>query len=837
MTDKFDLNGLVPMLSDDMMEEDTEFIPLLSSEDEDQMNSEKIPDELSILPLRNTVLFPGVVIPITVGRDKSISLVKDAYKGTKTIGVVSQKNDTTEDPTFDDLNRIGTVAHIIKMLRMPDGNTTVIIQGKRRFELKEVKQTEPYLKASVKVFVETRPKSDDQEFIALVSSLKDLALQIVKHSPHIPSEAGFALRNIESPSFLINFISSNMNATVAEKQKMLEVLDLKERATLVLANLTKELQMLELKNQIQSKVKVDIDKQQRDYFLHQQMKTIQEELGENNFTQDIQGMKDRAKAKKWTKEVGEAFEKAIGKLERMNPNAAEYSIQTNYLEVLLDMPWSEVSKDNFDLKHAEKILNKDHFGMEKVKERILEHLAVLKLKNNMKSPILCLYGPPGVGKTSLGKSIAESLGRKYVRMSLGGLRDEAEIRGHRKTYIGAMPGRILQNIKKAGTSNPVFVLDEIDKVGNDFHGDPSSALLEVLDPEQNNAFYDNYIELDYDLSNVLFIATANSLSTIQPALRDRMEIIEINGYTIEEKMEIAKRHLIPKQLEEQGLKKDQLALSKNVIEYIIENYTRESGVRGLEKVIAKIVRNAAKSIAMGQKYNVNVEEKDLVKILGPAHAKDRYQGNDTAGVVTGLAWTSVGGDILFIETSITRGTGKLTLTGNLGDVMKESAVIALEYLKAHCTILDLKPEVFDKWNVHIHVPEGATPKDGPSAGITMLTAIASAFTQRKVKKHLAMTGEITLRGRVLAVGGIKEKILAAKRAGIKEIILSIDNKRDIEEIKKEYIKDLKFYYVEQMIDVVKYALLKEKVAEPIDFTIKEEDKKEATVLAAKSKKG
>jgi ATP-dependent Lon protease len=836
MTDKFDLNGLVPMLSDDMMEEDTEFIPLLSSEDEDQMNSEKIPDELSILPLRNTVLFPGVVIPITVGRDKSISLVKDAYKGTKTIGVVSQKNDTTEDPTFDDLNRIGTVAHIIKMLRMPDGNTTVIIQGKRRFELKEVKQTEPYLKASVKVFVETRPKSDDQEFIALVSSLKDLALQIVKHSPHIPSEAGFALRNIESPSFLINFISSNMNATVAEKQKMLEVLDLKERATLVLANLTKELQMLELKNQIQSKVKVDIDKQQRDYFLHQQMKTIQEELGENNFTQDIQGMKDRAKAKKWTKEIAEAFEKAIGKLERMNPNAAEYSIQTNYLEVLLDMPWSEVSKDNFDLKHAEKILNKDHFGMEKVKERILEHLAVLKLKNNMKSPILCLYGPPGVGKTSLGKSIAESLGRKYVRMSLGGLRDEAEIRGHRKTYIGAMPGRVLQNIKKAGTSNPVFVLDEIDKVGNDFHGDPSSALLEVLDPEQNNAFYDNYIELDYDLSNVLFIATANSLSTIQPALRDRMEIIEINGYTIEEKMEIAKRHLIPKQLEEQGLKKDQLALSKDVIEYIIENYTRESGVRGLEKVIAKIVRNAAKSIAMAQKYNVNVEEKDLVKILGPAHAKDRYQGNDTAGVVTGLAWTSVGGDILFIETSITRGTGKLTLTGNLGDVMKESAVIALEYLKAHSTILDLKPEVFDKWNVHIHVPEGATPKDGPSAGITMLTAIASAFTQRKVKKQLAMTGEITLRGRVLAVGGIKEKILAAKRAGIKEIILSIDNKRDIEEIKKEYIKDLKFYYVEQMIDVVKYALLKEKVAEPIDFTIKEEDKKEATVLAAKSKK-
>jgi len=570
--------------------------------------------------------------------------------------------------------------------------------------------------------------------------------------------------------------------------------------------------------------------------LHQQMKTIQEELGENKFAQDIQSMKDRATKKKWTKEVAEAFEKAIGKLERMNPNAAEYSIQTNYVEVLLDLPWNENTKDNFDLKHAEKVLNKDHFGMEKVKERILEHLAVLKLKSNMKSPIICLYGPPGVGKTSLGKSIAESLGRKYVRMSLGGLRDEAEVRGHRKTYIGAMPGRVLQNIKKAGTSNPVFVLDEIDKVGNDFHGDPSSALLEVLDPEQNNAFYDNYVELEYDLSNVLFIATANSLSTIQPALRDRMEIIEINGYTIEEKMEIAKRHLVPKQLEEQGLKKEQLALNKSVIEYVIENYTRESGVRGLEKVIAKIVRHAAKSIAMEQKYNVNVEEKDLVKILGPAHAKDRYQGNDMAGVVTGLAWTSVGGDILFIETSITRGTGKLTLTGNLGEVMKESAVIALEYLKAHSAILGLKPEVFDKWNVHIHVPEGATPKDGPSAGITMLTAIASAFTQRKVKKQLAMTGEITLRGRVLAVGGIKEKILAAKRAGIKEVILSVDNKKDIEDIKKEYIKDLKFHYVEQMIDVVKYALLKEKVANPIDFTIKQEEKKSNTVFAEGAKK-
>ncbi len=825
MTDSIDLKGLMSIANDSMIDEDTEFIPLLSTQDEDHMNAEKVPDELSILPLRNTVLFPGVVIPITVGRDKSIKLVKDAYKGDKIIGVVSQKRDSIEDPKIEDLNRVGTVAQIIKMLRLPDGNTTVILQGKKRFEIKEVKQTEPYLKASISAFSESRPSKEDNEFQALVSSLKDLALQIVKLSPNIPSEAGFALKNIESPSFLINFISSNMNATVEEKQKMLEVVELKDRATLVLTNLTKELQMLELKNQIQSKVKVDLDKQQRDYFLHQQMKTIQEELGENSYTQDVLEMKEKAKGKKWSKEIGELVAKQIGKLERMNPNAAEYSIQTNYLEVLLDLPWSENSKDNFDLKHAEKVLNKDHFGIEKVKERILEHLAVLKLKGNMKSPILCLYGPPGVGKTSLGKSIAESLGRKYIRMSLGGLKDEAEIRGHRKTYIGAMPGRILQNIKKAGTSNPVFILDEIDKVGNDYHGDPSSALLEVLDPEQNFAFYDNYLEVDYDLSNVMFIATANSLSSIQPALRDRMEIIEINGYTIEEKIEIASRHLMPKQLEEQGMKKEKIALDKKMMEYIIENYTRESGVRGLEKVIAKVVRNAAKSIAMEQKYNAKVEEKDLIKILGPAHAKDRYQGNDVAGVVTGLAWTSVGGDILFIETSITRGNGKLTLTGNLGEVMKESAIIALEYLKSHSAIIGLKADVFDKWNVHIHVPEGATPKDGPSAGITMLTAIASAFTQRKVRPHLAMTGEITLRGRVLAVGGIKEKILAAKRAGIKEIILSVDNRKDIEDIKKGYIKELKFHYVEKMIDVVKIALLKEKVEYPLEVNIKEEVKK------------
>lgn len=819
MTDNFDLNGLSPLLSDGIIDEETDYIPLLSSEDEDQMNSEKVPEELSILPLRNTVLFPGVVIPITVGRDKSINLIKDAYKGDKIIGVVSQKNDSIEDPNIDDLNMVGTVAHIIKMLRMPDGNTTVIIQGKKRFEIKKITQTDPYIRASITAFAEVRPDKENKEFQALVSSLKDLALRIIKESPQIPSEAGFALKNIESPSFLVNFISSNMNAPVAEKQKMLEVPDLTERATIVLTNLTKELQMLELKNQIQSKVKVDLDKQQRDYFLHQQLKTIQEELGENN-SQELRDMRTKAKDKKWSKEVAQSFDKALTKLERMNPNAAEYSIQTNYLEVMLDLPWEDTTTDNFDLKRAEKVLNKDHFGMEKVKERILEHLAVLKLKGNMKSPIICLYGPPGVGKTSLGKSIAESLGRKYVRMSLGGLKDEAEIRGHRKTYIGAMPGRILQNIKKAGSSNPVFILDEIDKVGNDFHGDPSSALLEVLDPEQNNAFYDNYLEMDYDLSNVMFIATANSLSSIQPALRDRMEIIEITGYTTEEKIEIAKRHLLPKQLEEQGVKKEQLVLDKKMLEYIIENYTRESGVRSLEKVLAKIVRNTAKSIAMEQKYAVNVGEKELTKILGPSHEKDRYQGNDVAGVVTGLAWTPVGGDILFIESSLTKGNGKLTLTGNLGDVMKESAVIALEYLKSHSSILGLKPEVFDQWNVHIHVPEGATPKDGPSAGITMLTALASSFTQRKVKKHLAMTGEITLRGRVLPVGGIKEKILAAKRANIKEIILSVDNKKDIQEIKADYIKGLKFIYVEKMIDVVKLALLKEKVEQPIDFTTK-----------------
>jgi len=794
-----------------IVEEDAEFIPLLSQEDEEMMNNEKLPDTLAILPLRNTVLFPGVVIPITVGRDKSIQLIREAYKGDKTIGVVSQKNDSVEDPKAEDLHEIGTIAHIIKQLRMPDGSTTVILQGKKRFKIKEFTQTEPYLKATISPFIETKPAKDDKEFSALVSSLKDLAAQIIRQSPQIPSEAAFAINNIESASFLVNFISSNSNVPTAEKQQMLELPDLTERATQVLKHLTQELQMLQLKNEIQSKVRTDIDKQQREYFLHQQIKTIQDELGENQNEQELREFKEKAKTKKWSKEVAELFEKQLAKLQRMNPNAAEYSMQSNYLELLLDLPWGEYTTDNFNLKNAERILNEDHHGLDKVKERILEHLAVIKLKGNLKSPIICLHGPPGVGKTSLGKSIAKALGRKYVRMSLGGLKDESEIRGHRKTYIGAMPGRIMQSLKKIQSSNPVFVLDEIDKVGADYHGDPSSALLEVLDPEQNSNFYDNYLELDYDLSKVLFIATANSLSSIQPALRDRMEIIEINGYTTEEKIQIAQKHLLPKVQEETGLKKNNLKISDKVLEKIIEDYTRESGVRTLEKRIGKIARHIAKEVAGNKKNSTKINEENVVKILGPAHSKDKYQGNDVPGVVTGLAWTQTGGDILFIETSLSEGKDqKLTLTGNLGDVMKESAVIALEYLKAHPNIIDASPEIFANKNIHIHVPEGATPKDGPSAGIAMLTSLASAFTKRKVKKNLAMTGEITLRGRVLAIGGVQEKLLAAKRAGIKEIILCEDNRKDVAEIKADYLKGLTINYVTQMHEVLDFALLKDK---------------------------
>jgi ATP-dependent Lon protease len=808
---KSDIKKLV--LKTGGLEEDADFIPLLSAEDEDNMRNERIPDILPILPLRNTVLFPGVVIPITVGRDKSIQLIKDYNRTDKTIGVVAQKSDSIEEPTDKDLYRVGTVAHIIKMLRMPDGNTTIIIQGKKRFKILEYTQIDPYHKAKVEAFEEVRPAKADEEFQAIIQNLKETSVQIVKISPNIPSDASFAINNIESPTFLVNFISSNMNAATEDKQRMLEVPDLKERSLLVLEYLNKELQMLELRNQIQTKTKMDLDKQQREYFLNQQIKTIQEELGGNNFEQEINGYKEKAKTKKWSDEIKEVFEKQIAKLQRMNPNAAEYGIQTNYIELLLELPWNETTQDNFDLPHAETILNDDHFGLEKVKERIIEHLAVLKLKGNLKSPILCLYGPPGVGKTSLGKSIAKALNRKYVRMSLGGLKDESEIRGHRKTYIGAMPGRIIQNIKKVQSSNPVFILDEIDKVGNDYHGDPSSALLEVLDPEQNFAFYDNFLEVDYDLSKVMFIATCNSLATIQPALRDRMEIIEVNGYTVEEKLEIAKRHLIPKQIDENGLKRTQLKLTDKVLEFIIETYTAESGVRHLEKTISKIARNIAVHIARNEEMP-KINEETVVKILGPSHIKSKYQGNDIAGVVTGLAWTQVGGDILFIETSISKSKSpKLTLTGNLGDVMKESATLALEYLKSHPALLDLPESMFEEMAIHLHVPEGATPKDGPSAGIAMLTSLASAFTRRKVKKALAMTGEITLRGKVLPVGGIKEKILAAKRAGIKEIILSADNQKDVEDIKQEYLKGLTFHYVTEMDEVLKLSLLREKAKE------------------------
>lgn len=793
-------------------DENSELIPLMTPEDEAEINNELLPNSLPILPLRNTVLFPGVVIPITAGRDKSIKLIKDANNGSKVIGVVAQKDINVEDPSASDLYQIGTVARILKVLKMPDGNTTIIIQGKKRFELDQVISEKPYISATVKEVPEAKPAVDNQEFSAIIDSIKDLSYRIIKESPNIPTEATFAIKNIESNSFLVNFVSSNMNLLVKEKQELLEINDLKERALATLKYMTVEYQKLELKNDIQSKVQSDINQQQREYFLHQQMKTIQEELGGMSYDEEIEEMQARADKKNWSEEVGEHFNKELAKLQRMNPQVAEYSIQRNYLDLFLDLPWNEFSKDKFDLKRAQRILDRDHYGLEDVKKRIIEYLAVLKLRNDMKSPILCFYGPPGVGKTSLGKSIAEALGREYVRMSLGGLRDEAEIRGHRKTYIGAMPGRILQMLKKAQTSNPVFVLDEIDKLSNSYQGDPSSAMLEVLDPEQNSEFYDNFLEVGFDLSKVMFIATANSLSTIQPALRDRMEIIEVTGYTIEEKTEIAKRHLLPKQLKEHGLDAKDLKIAKPQLEKIVEGYTRESGVRGLEKQIAKMVRHTAKNIAMGEKYNIKITNEDIVEVLGaPKLERDKYENNEVAGVVTGLAWTSVGGDILFIESILSKGKGDLNITGNLGKVMKESATIAMEYIKANAEDFGLNPDIFSKYNVHIHVPEGATPKDGPSAGITMLTSLMSLFTQRKVKKSLAMTGEITLRGKVLPVGGIKEKILAAKRARIKEIILCEDNKRDIAEIKKEYLKGLTFHYVKEMSEVLDIALTRQKV--------------------------
>jgi len=796
--------------------EDTDFIPLISEEDEESITMTLVPETLPILPLRNTVLFPGVIIPITVGRDKSMKLVRDIYQKSKIIGTVAQKDPNVDDPGPDEMFKVGTVAQLLRILEMPDGSTSVIIQGKKRFKINEVVTSEPYYIARVSALEDIKPRRKDHEFEAIVGSLKDLSLKIIKLSSNIPPETSFAVKNIESSAFLINFISSNSDIRMIEKQHLLEQSNLKKRATALLQYLAREVQMLELKHDIQTKVKVDMDQQQREYFLHQQMKTIQDELGGNPIEQEIEELKARAKRKKWGRETGATFIKEVDKLNRLNPATGEYSVQLNYLQTLLELPWNEYTKDNFDLKRAQRILDRDHFGLEKVKDRIIEHLAVLKLKGDMKSPIICLCGPPGVGKTSLGKSVAKALNRKYIRMSLGGIHDEAEIRGHRKTYIGAMPGRIIQSLKKVKSANPVFVLDEIDKVGRDFHGDPASALLEVLDPEQNSTFYDNFIELEYDLSRVLFIATANTTSTINPALLDRMELINVSGYIVEEKVEIARRHLVPKELKNHGLTPGSLVLSKKMLEYLVENYTRESGVRELDKTLAKIVRVIAKKVAMDENYNKNLSEKDIEAILGaPRYLNDKYQGNEFAGVVTGLAWTAAGGEILFVETSLSKGKGNLTLTGNLGDVMKESAVIALEYIKSHSDVLNLAPEVFENWNVHVHVPEGAIPKDGPSAGITMATSIASAMTQRKVKKQLAMTGEITLRGRVLPVGGIKEKILAAKRANLNEIILSEENRKDIQEINEIYLRGLTFHYVSNIMQVFNHALLEEKVSKPV----------------------
>ncbi len=797
--------------SQEGFEDDAEFIPIMSEEEADELMKLNVPDVLPILPLKNTVLFPGIVIPITVGREKSLKLIREVYRKNRILGVVAQKDAQTEDPELKDLYQIGTVAQVLKILEMPDGSTSVIIQGKKRFQITDLVSDKPYLMARVQN-LEDKKSSNKDEMNAIVGSLKDLSMKIIKLSSNIPPEATFAVKNIESPSFLINFLSSNNDMEIAEKQKLLELSDLKGRGIRLLEYLSKEVQMLELKNDIQSKVKHDLDQQQREYLLHQQMKTIQDELGGNPAEKEINELKEKGEKKKWSKETGEHFSKEVDKLSRLNPASGEYSVQMNYVQTMLELPWNEYTKDNFNLNRAQKILDKDHFGLEKVKERMLEHLAVLKLKGDLKSPIICLVGPPGVGKTSLGKSVASALNRKYVRISLGGLHDEAEIRGHRKTYIGAMPGRIIQNLKKAKSSNPVFVLDEIDKVGKDFHGDPASALLEVLDPEQNSTFHDNYLELDYDLSKVLFIATANTVSSINPALIDRMEVIDISGYLVEEKIEIAKKHLIPKQLDSHGLKKNDLKFTAKSIEKIIESYTRESGVRQLDKVLAKIIRVIARKIAFEEEYAKSIKPNDLEELLGPPRfLKDKYESNEFPGVVTGLAWTAHGGEILFVETSLSRGKGNLTLTGNLGEVMKESAVIALEYIKSHSNELKIEADIFEKWNIHVHIPEGAIPKDGPSAGITMVSSIASAFTQKKVKKKLAMTGEITLRGKVLPVGGIKEKILAAKRAGITDIIMSEENYKDVKEIKDIYTKGLNFHYVDNIMDVLKIALLEEKV--------------------------
>jgi len=796
----------------DDLEPDSEFIPLMTSEDEEALEKEKLPEVLPILPLINTVLFPGVVIPINAGRDKSIKLIQDANKSNKLIGVVAQKKKSTENPGIDDIYHLGTVAKILRVLKMPDGNTTIIIQGKKRFKIKTVVKEEPYIQATVDDIIDKLPKKLSNKFTATIDAIKDVALKIIKENPNIPSEASFAIKNINSSSFLINFVSSNMNIGIIDKQNMLSMTNVQERATDCLKKLNLEYEKLALKNDIQSKVRSDIDQQQREYYLHQQMKTIQEELGETSYQEEIEDVVKKAESKKWSKEIKDHFDKELFKLKRMNPQVAEYSVQRNYIDLLVDLPWDEFSLDNFDLENASKILDKDHFGLDEVKKRIIEYLAVLKLRNDMKSPILCLYGPPGVGKTSLGKSIARSINRNYVRVSLGGMRDEAEIRGHRKTYVGAMPGRIIQSIKKAGTSNPVFVLDEIDKLSSGSQGDPASALLELLDPEQNNSFHDNFLEVGYDLSKVMFIATANSLSNLHPALIDRMELINVTGYTTEEKTSIAQKFLIKKQLKEHGLKTIDFKLNQTIIKQIISNYTRESGVRNLEKQIAKLIRAKAKNIVSKEK-SVSINDKNyLTNTLGPKkYFKDTYENNLVAGVVTGLAWTSVGGEILFIESSVSPGKGDLNITGNLGKIMKESAIIAMEYIKSNAKELGIDNIDFSKFNIHIHVPEGATPKDGPSAGITMLTSLVSLFTQKRVKKNIAMTGEITLRGKVLPVGGIKEKILAAKRANIKEIILSTENKKDIEEIKKVYLRGIKFIYVKNMFEVINYSITNRKV--------------------------
>ena len=803
------------ILLPDILDGEGDIIPIIADGEDGDLENVEVPETIPILSLRNTVLFPGVVLPISIGRPRSIQLIKDAYRNDKIVGTVAQKDPDMENPGFNDLHSVGTIGQIVKLLEMPDGSTTAIIQGRKRMILNELVSDDPYFIARVKPMPERKPELISKDFDAIVGSLKDLSLKIIKINPNISPEASFAIKNIENNTYLINFICSNTDIKVQDKQRLLEINNIRDRGFMLLEFLVQEIQVLELKNELQSKVKSDLDQQQREFLLHQQMKTIQNELGGNPVEKEIEEYQKKAETKKWTEEVKKIFEKELDKLHRLNPAAAEYSVQVNYIQTLLDLPWGEYTQDNLDLNNARQVLDDDHFGLDDVKERILEHLAVLKLKGDLKSPILCLYGPPGVGKTSLGKSVAKALGRKYVRMSLGGLHDEAEIRGHRKTYIGAMPGRIIQNLKRAGSSNPVFILDEVDKVGQDFRGDPSSALLEVLDPEQNSTFFDNFLEMEYDLSKVLFIATANTLATISPALRDRMELIEITGYLVEEKLEIAKHHLLPKQLENHGVKPGQLVINGNIMEKLIERYTRESGVRELDKRLAKIVRVTAKNIASETKYNNSLSDKVLGEMLGPPrYNRDIYSGNDQAGVVTGLAWTAAGGEILFVETSLSKGIGKLTLTGNLGEVMKESAVIALEYMKSNADLLDLPDNFSDKWNIHIHVPEGAIPKDGPSAGITMASSIASAFTQRKVKKYLAMTGEITLRGKVLPVGGIKEKILAAKRASIKEIILSEENRKDVEDIKEIYIKGLKFHYVETIMGVLELALLKQKVKNP-----------------------